>query len=55
MEKTYNPQAIEQRWYETWEQEGRFAPSGKGAPYCILIRHPMSRAACIWGMRSRTR
>ncbi len=40
MEKTYNPQAIEQRWYETWEQEGCFAPSGKGEPYCIMIPPP---------------
>jgi len=40
MEKTYNPQAIEQRWYETWEQEGHFAPSGKGEPYCIMIPPP---------------
>jgi len=40
MEKTYNPQAIEQRWYETWEHEGRFAPSGKGEPYCIMIPPP---------------
>ena len=40
MEKTYNPQAIEQRWYETWEQEGRFAPSGEGEPYCIMIPPP---------------
>jgi valyl-tRNA synthetase len=40
MEKTYNPQVIEQRWYETWEQEGRFAPSGKGEPYCIMIPPP---------------
>ncbi|MGB7931493.1 MAG: valine--tRNA ligase [Gammaproteobacteria bacterium] len=40
MEKTYNPQAIEQRWYETWEQEDRFAPSGEGEPYCIMIPPP---------------
>ena len=40
MEKTYNPQAIEQRWYETWEQQGRFSPSGKGEPYCIMIPPP---------------
>ena len=40
MEKTYNPQAIEQRWYETWELEGRFAPSGAGEPYCIMIPPP---------------
>ncbi|MDH3559385.1 MAG: valine--tRNA ligase [Gammaproteobacteria bacterium] len=40
MDKTYNPHAIEQRWYETWEQEGHFAPSGKGEPYCIMIPPP---------------
>jgi valyl-tRNA synthetase len=40
MDKTYNPHAIEQRWYETWEQRGHFAPSGKGDPYCIMIPPP---------------
>jgi len=40
MDKTYNPHAIEQRWYETWEQEGQFAPSGNGDPYCIMIPPP---------------
>jgi valyl-tRNA synthetase len=40
MEKTYNPHAIEQRWYETWEQQGHFAPSGEGTPYCIMIPPP---------------
>jgi valyl-tRNA synthetase len=40
MEKTYNPHAIEQRWYATWEQEGHFAPSGTGTPYCIMIPPP---------------
>ena len=40
MDKTYDPHAIEQRWYETWEQEGYFAPSGEGKPYCIMIPPP---------------
>ena len=40
MEKTYNPHAIEQHWYETWEREGHFAPSGEGDPYCIMIPPP---------------
>jgi valyl-tRNA synthetase len=40
MDKTYDPQAIEQRWYEIWEREGRFAPSGEGTPYCIMIPPP---------------
>jgi len=41
MDKTYEPQAIEQRWYEFWEKQGYFAPSGKSAQsYCILIPPP---------------
>jgi valyl-tRNA synthetase len=40
MDKTYTPQAIEQRWYQTWESEGYFAPSGQGEPYCIAIPPP---------------
>ena len=40
MDKTYEPSAIEQRWYQTWEANGYFAPSGEGAPYCIVIPPP---------------
>ncbi|TCO82037.1 valyl-tRNA synthetase [Plasticicumulans lactativorans] len=40
MEKTYEPHAIEQRWYETWERQGHFAPQGTGTPYCIMIPPP---------------
>ncbi len=40
MDKAYEPHAIEQRWYQTWEQRGWFAPSGTGAPYCIMIPPP---------------
>jgi valyl-tRNA synthetase len=40
MDKTYDPHAIEQQWYETWEREGHFEPSGEGAPYCIMIPPP---------------
>ncbi len=40
MEKTYNPHTIEQKWYETWEKEGHFAPAGEGNPYCIMIPPP---------------
>ncbi len=41
MEKTYNPHAIEQRWYQTWEERGYFAPSQTGdANYCIMIPPP---------------
>ena len=40
MEKSYQPAAIEQRWYEIWEQAGYFAPAGEGEPYCIMIPPP---------------
>ncbi|MCP4043620.1 MAG: class I tRNA ligase family protein, partial [Gammaproteobacteria bacterium] len=40
MEKTYDPSGIEQRWYQTWEEQGYFAPSGTNNPYCIMIPPP---------------
>ena len=40
MEKTYNPNAIEQQWYQQWEDNNYFAPSGEGAPYSIVIPPP---------------
>ncbi|WP_439135889.1 valine--tRNA ligase [Pseudomaricurvus sp.] len=40
MDKTYQPQAIETNWYETWEKNGYFKPSGEGEPYCIMIPPP---------------
>ncbi|MCC6208892.1 MAG: class I tRNA ligase family protein, partial [Gammaproteobacteria bacterium] len=40
MDKSYDPHAIEQRWYHHWEDEGYFAPAGDGQPYCIMIPPP---------------
>ena len=40
MEKTYQPQAIEDKWYAYWEEHGHFAPAGEGEPYCIMIPPP---------------
>ncbi|MGD9296831.1 MAG: valine--tRNA ligase [Chromatiales bacterium] len=41
MDKTYNPHSIEQRWYETWEKNGWFAPADEGdGAYCIMIPPP---------------
>ena len=40
MEKTYSPHAIEQHWYQTWEEKGYFTPTGTGTPYCIMIPPP---------------
>jgi len=41
MDKTYDPHAIEQRCYRTWEERGYFAPAAQGASsYCIMIPPP---------------
>ena len=40
LDKIYDPSAIETRWYEFWENNGHFAPSGEGAPYSIMIPPP---------------
>ena len=40
MEKTYNPQAIEKDWYQTWEKNNYFAPGGAGPAYCIMLPPP---------------
>jgi len=43
MNKTYDPHSLEQKWYETWEQQGYFAPSKQASgdnPYCIMIPPP---------------
>jgi valyl-tRNA synthetase len=42
MEKTYNPQSIEQKWYQVWEESGFFSPNPEavGKPYCIMIPPP---------------
>ena len=42
MEKTYDPSAVEPRWYELWETRGYFhaAPNPDREPYCIVIPPP---------------
>ena len=40
MDKTYQPNAIEARWYAEWEQQGYFKPAGAGKPYTIMIPPP---------------
>ncbi len=40
MDKVYAPHELERRIYERWESHGWFAPSGRGAPYCITIPPP---------------
>ena len=40
MDKTFQPAAIEARWYRHWEERGYFAPRGSGEPYAIMIPPP---------------
>ena len=40
MDKSYQPENIERRIYERWEENGWFAPHGDGDPYCIVIPPP---------------
>ncbi len=40
MDKTYQPQQLEDHWYKTWEERGYFTPQGDGDPYCIVIPPP---------------
>ena len=36
----YSPQDIEQSWYQKWEENNYFAPSGQGESYSIAIPPP---------------
>ncbi len=40
MDKTFQPAAIETRWYQTWEERGYFAPQGGDKPFSIMIPPP---------------
>ncbi len=40
MDKTYQPESIETRWYQHWEDQGYFSPAGKGESFCIMIPPP---------------
>ena len=40
MDKSYQPDAIEGRWYQLWEERGYFSPSAAGEPYTIMLPPP---------------
>ncbi|MBO1922930.1 valine--tRNA ligase [Thiomicrorhabdus sp. 6S3-12] len=42
MDKHFDPNAIETKWYQTWENQGYFKPSYQDSadPYCIMIPPP---------------
>ena len=40
LDKTYDPHAIEQHWYQLWESKDYFTPQGASTPYCIMLPPP---------------
>jgi valyl-tRNA synthetase len=40
MDKSYQPDAIEGRWYQQWEENGYFTPGEGQQPYCIMLPPP---------------
>ncbi|MEX0950983.1 MAG: valine--tRNA ligase [Gammaproteobacteria bacterium] len=43
MDKTYDPKAIEARWYQCWEDGGHFQPqhmNDNAPPFCIMLPPP---------------
>ena len=42
LDKTYDPKAVEARWYEVWIRQGYFqaSPANPGQPYSIVIPPP---------------
>jgi valyl-tRNA synthetase len=41
LEKTFDPARFEERWYSTWEAEGRFQPVGPaGSPRFVMVIPP---------------
>ncbi|MGB5290310.1 MAG: valine--tRNA ligase, partial [Lysobacterales bacterium] len=40
MDKSYQPDAIEGRWYKEWEEKGYFSPNQDTQPYCIMLPPP---------------
>jgi valyl-tRNA synthetase len=40
MDKSYQPEAIEGRWYQLWEENGYFSPSEQEQPYTIMLPPP---------------
>jgi valyl-tRNA synthetase len=40
MDKSYQPNAIEGRWYKLWEENGYFSPGEQTQPYSIVLPPP---------------
>ena len=57
MEPRYSPEGVEERWQETWEEEGLYgADADDPRPtFVIASRRRTSRASCTWATRSSSR
>ena len=40
LDKSFDPKAVEGRWYARWESAGLFREKGSGEPYCIQLPPP---------------
>ena len=40
MDKIYQPDSIEKKWYQQWEKSGYFNPQSGTQPYCIMLPPP---------------
>ncbi|MGQ9472449.1 MAG: valine--tRNA ligase [Candidatus Caldatribacteriaceae bacterium] len=40
LSQAFDPSAIENKWYQFWEEQGYFVPSSSGSPFCIVIPPP---------------
>lgn len=40
IDKVYQPQAIENKWYKEWEQAGYFSPQAGKEAFCIMLPPP---------------
>jgi valyl-tRNA synthetase len=40
MDKSFQPDAIERRWYQLWEEKGYFSPGEGQQSYCIMLPPP---------------
>ncbi|UCG77297.1 MAG: valine--tRNA ligase [Nitrospirota bacterium] len=40
IDKHFEPEKVEDKWYTFWEKEGYFKPSDEGEPFCIVIPPP---------------
>lgn len=49
MEKTYQPEQIETRWYQRWEMDKRFVPSGQGEPFSRVTTWAARRSSARSG------